>query len=120
MNRVDKLSDRKKEKMNGKIPFKSIIPLQEIIAEAFSKGVNTKTVQTEYENIIKNIGNEFYDLLDAPLSEMKGKTHGTIIEGVKRVREGNVIIEPGYDGIFGKIKLFKKDEVIGKKQEKLL
>jgi DNA helicase-2/ATP-dependent DNA helicase PcrA len=33
-----------------------------------------------------------------------------IAEGVIRVREGKVIIEPGYDGVYGKIRIFSKEE----------
>jgi len=33
-----------------------------------------------------------------------------IAEGVIRIREGKVDIEPGYDGVYGKIRIFSKGE----------
>ncbi len=29
-----------------------------------------------------------------------------IAEGISRVRQGNIQIEPGYDGVFGKVRVF--------------
>lgn len=120
MNRVDKLSDRKKANMTGKVPFKNVIPLQEIIAETLGKGKNTKTVQTEYMNIVKNLSNEFYVLLDATEKELNNVTTLNITHAIMRVRNGDVEITPGYDGIYGKIKIFNESEIKKKKQSKLL
>jgi PHP family Zn ribbon phosphoesterase len=33
-----------------------------------------------------------------------------IAEGIIRAREGKVFIEPGYDGVYGKIRIFQKKE----------
>jgi len=33
-----------------------------------------------------------------------------IAEGIVRVREGKVFIEPGYDGVYGKIRIFSRGE----------
>jgi PHP family Zn ribbon phosphoesterase len=33
-----------------------------------------------------------------------------IAEGIIRAREGKVFIEPGYDGVYGKIRIFQKGE----------
>jgi PHP family Zn ribbon phosphoesterase len=32
-------------------------------------------------------------------------------EAIKRMREGNIQIIPGYDGEFGKIRIFKENEI---------
>ncbi|MDD5341422.1 MAG: endonuclease Q family protein [Patescibacteria group bacterium] len=110
LHRVDDLADREIGELNGHIPFKSMVPLQEIIAEAFEVGKNSKRVQEEYFNMIKKGGNEFKILLDLSLEELKKITVPEIAEGIKRVREGKLIIDPGYDGIFGKVQIFNGKE----------
>ena len=112
LNRVEELADRPDNLKPVKaIPFKSLIPLQEIIAAALGvSSVNTKKVGNEYQNLIKKFNTEFKILLEIPLKDLKSSTLPEIAEGIVRVREGKVFIEPGYDGVFGKIKIFSKGE----------
>ncbi|MBU4421791.1 endonuclease Q family protein [Candidatus Parcubacteria bacterium] len=110
-----KVSDGKKKEDVDKIKekfvsYKSIIPLQEIIAECFGQGVKTKKVVSLYEKLISECGSEFNILLDKNINEIK-KCAGEIVgEAVDRVRKGNIFIRPGYDGEFGDIKIFNSDE----------
>ncbi|MCP6726879.1 MAG: endonuclease Q family protein [Patescibacteria group bacterium] len=111
LNRVGELADRKEgEKPENAVPFKHLIPLQEIIAEAFSVGVATKRTQEEYEKVVSSLKNEFYVLLDATPLELKDVASPEVVEGIMRIREGKVQIEPGYDGEYGKISIFKEGE----------
>lgn len=88
-----------------------MIPLEEIIADALSLGVGTKGVSEEYEKLIKNCKSEFNVLLDASVDELRQATLPEIAQGIIRVREGKVSVEPGFDGEYGKIQVFKKGEV---------
>ena len=109
LNRVAELADRKKgEKPKNAIPYKSLIPLQEIIADAQHQGVGTKRGKAEYEKLILQIGTEFDILLDVTEKELIKVTSREIAQGILRVREGKVKIEPGYDGEYGKIKIFEE------------
>ena len=111
LHRVDDLADRKEgEKPNKVIPFKHIIPLEEIIADVKGVGPNTKTVQEEYKNMIKRFGSEFKILLDLDIEEIKRAGLIDIAEGINRVRQDKVHIEAGHDGEFGKIQIFKDKE----------
>lgn len=116
LNRVEELADRPAfdkswaGKPEGAIPFKSLIPLQEIIADALGVNVGTKQGKAEYEKLISQFGNEFAVLLDAGVEELRQATLPEIAEGIKRVREGKVSIDPGYDGEYGKIKIFREHE----------
>lgn len=111
LNRIERLADRKEGfRPEGKIPFKSLIPLTEIIADALGLTVGTKRVETEYKNLIKKFDNEFKILLDISRKELEAGTLPEIAEGIIKNREGSVNIEPGYDGLYGKIKIFSQEE----------
>lgn len=109
MHRVDDLADRDDGFIPEKaIPFKNLIPLQEIIAEAKQKGVSTKGVQGEYMKAVEKFGPEFKILLDIDETELRDGLAPQLAEGIMRVRQGKVNIAPGYDGEFGKISIFGK------------
>ena len=111
MNRINSLAGREEGfDLEGAIPFKSLIPLNEIIAESLGMTVVSKKVGEEYNTLIKKLGSEFHILLDATKEDIASATLPEIAEGIIRVREGKVFIAPGYDGVFGKIKIFSKDE----------
>jgi len=111
MNRVDKLADRKiGEGGENKIPFRNLIPLNEIIADVLGVGVASMAVKREYEKIIDIVGNEFKALIDASCDELKKASSEAIASGIIAAREGRVELIPGYDGEYGKIKIIKKTE----------
>jgi PHP family Zn ribbon phosphoesterase/transcriptional regulator with XRE-family HTH domain len=111
LNRVDSLADRPEGfKPENAIPFKSLVPLAEIIADALGVMSGTKQVEEEYKNLIEKFGNEFNILIDIPRQDLEVVTLPEIAEGIIRVREGKVFIEPGYDGVYGKIRIFSKGE----------
>jgi len=111
LNRVEKLADKPEGfKPEDVIPFKSLVPLPEIIAEALAVGPATKQVEKEYQNLIEKFGTEFKVLIDTPEQELKKATLAEVAEGIIRVRQGKVHPEPGYDGVFGKVRIFSKEE----------
>lgn len=111
MSRVEELADRSVgQKPKNVIPFKNLIPLEQIIAEALNMTVGSKAAQLEYKNLINRFGNEFKVLLDASRKELEQVSSSEVAEGIVRVRENKVKIEPGYDGEYGKIKIFEDSE----------
>ena len=119
LSRVDELADRKDGFVpSDAIPYKSLVPLKEIIAESIGIGPQTKGVDKQYQILIQKFSNEFNILLDVPFEELSKFTLPRIAEGIKRVRSGKLIIEPGYDGEFGKVKIFQEEEK-EEKQDKL-
>ena len=111
MHRVDKLADRPESYQGkGRPPYTSLVPLMEIIGEAFGVGKLTKTVAAEYERLTQHVGNEFTILLDADEKALSGAADPRVVEGIKRVRSGKLQITPGYDGVYGIVKIFSDAE----------
>lgn len=121
--RVEELADRPEGyRPQNAIPTRHLVPLEEVIADALGKGVQTKTVVSAYEDLVKKAGGEYQVLLDLPHDELSELTQPIIVEGIKRNREENLHIEPGFDGRYGKIQIFtegERQEFSGKKQEAL-
>ena len=111
MHRVEALADRPEGATPARaIPFRRIVPLEEIIAEALGVGVGTQTVERDYQALLYRFGTEFTVLLEAPAEELHKAAPPKIAEGILRVREGRVTVEPGYDGEFGKVRFL--DEAV--------
>jgi len=116
MHRVELLSDRPEGfKPAQALPYKSIIPLPEIIAEINNSSVQSKGVFNTYMKALYKLGNEYDILLNKNLAEIE-KFDSKLAEAIERMRQGKVYVEPGYDGEYGKIKVFgeaKENEIKG-------
>ena len=113
MNRVEELADRTESqaKQNSNaIPYKSLVPLPEIIGDAIGVGVHSKAVQKYYEQLIKDVGSEFFILLHASLNDIEKSSTKQIAIALDRVRKGEIYVYPGYDGEFGIVKVFGEKE----------
>ena len=118
MHRVTDLSDREENFVLNSAPgYKHMVPLAEIIANALKVGADTVSVEKEYNKLINTFGNEFNILLNINEDELKKRCAPKIASGIIRVRQGNVNVLPGYDGVYGEVKVFDgEEEVAGEKQ----
>jgi len=122
MNRVEELADRTEEQARSlkRVPYINLVPLPEIIADTLDVGVSSKAVQKEYNNLIEKFGSEFNILLNTPIAEIKNHSEERLAEAIKRVREGKIYVKPGYDGVFGVVKVFEDGEKKRNQQQALL
>lgn len=111
MARVASLADRPPGAMppNGR-PFRNLIPLPELVAEAEDCGAATKRVRGICAALFERVGNELHVLQDAPIEDIARAAGPVVAEGVRRMRKGEVSIAAGYDGEFGSVKLFSGSE----------
>lgn len=111
LHRIESLSDRDEGFVpEDSIPYKKMIPLEEIIAEAKGCGRDTVGVKNEYRRLCDIFGSEFEILLNTPIHDLKSNTDERIAIAVDRVRRGDLIIKPGYDGEFGTVKIFEEEK----------
>ncbi|MCX5714645.1 MAG: endonuclease Q family protein [Candidatus Omnitrophica bacterium] len=115
MNRVEQLADRPEGYTpSNAIPYKNLIPLDEIVAEAKGIGKASAAVERDYHACLAKFGTEFDILLRASAEELRKGLPPRIAEGVLRVRQGKVNIKAGYDGEYGIISIFGEED---KKEE---
>jgi DNA helicase-2/ATP-dependent DNA helicase PcrA len=111
MHRVEKLADHPSGRRSpGARPFKSIIPLIEIIAAVEQVGTNSKRVTGAYLDLLSRLGNEYHVLVEAELENICRSGSDLLGEAISRVRSGQVGIQPGYDGVFGTIRVIDSRE----------
>ena len=118
LNRVEELANgsRGEEYVDkSRVPFIKLVELDKIIAECLGiKSRSSRRVKMEYDNLIKNFGSEFNILLDVETKKISEKGLFKIAEAIWRVREGRLIIKPGFDGQYGEIKIFSEREIFEK------
>lgn len=97
--------------MEGKRPpYVMMVPLTEILAEALEAGVGSQKVLAVYEQLTTTLGGEFKVLLGTSLADIERVAGEKVAQGISLVRKGDIVIEPGYDGVFGKVGIWKEAE----------
>jgi uncharacterized protein (TIGR00375 family) len=115
MHRIEELADRESEdELPPKIPFKNLIPLNEVMAEALGKTPESQAVWDVYFRYIREFGSELQILTEVPVSELGRVSSERIGQGIDRMRKGKVRISPGHDGEYGQISLF--EDIAGSEQ----
>lgn len=103
--RVTQLTNKESNYPNKKQYF-TILPLHEIISLAINKGMNTKSTWEIYNNLIKEFKTEFNILLNISQEELAKATNNPFLAKlIIQNRQGNIQVQPGYDGVYGKAML---------------
>jgi uncharacterized protein (TIGR00375 family) len=110
--RVEELADRNKNyKHQNSQDYKKLMELDKIIAEALNvKSRKSLKVQNIYRKMIKSLGPEIYILLEIKIDRIRKEFGDTVALAIEKVREGKLIINPGFDGNYGEIKIFSDKE----------
>ncbi len=109
--RVEELSDRKEgEKPERHHPFYNTVPLVEILSEVLTVGPASKKVVGTYRLLIEKLGPEFDILTTLKKEIIDGAGIPLLGEAISKVRRNEIDLIPGFDGEFGKVKIFSQDE----------
>lgn len=108
-------------------PFVKIVPLNEIIAEAIGSPVASTKVKPIFDALCEKGGSEFTVLLKTPPSDIETIALSTtspqnakkIAQGIEKVQREAIFITPGYDGLYGVVKIWsdKEDKQTESKQK---
>lgn len=101
------------DRMKIQPPYVKIVPLLEVVAEAMGSTVASQKVHAAYNKLCQELTSEFHVLLHAPIADIRKAGSERIAEAIMKVRGGDITINPGYDGEFGKVKIWDA----GKKKE---
>lgn len=112
LNRVEELADREEGyKPVHAVPFKQAVELDKIIGEAFNiKNRQSQKIQSLYHSLIISLGPELDILLEMPLQHIQEHAPSEVVEGIRRMREGELFITPGFDGQYGTVRIFSDQE----------
>lgn len=110
LHRVMELADRPKAADLPHEPeSKMLVPLLEVLAQIMGLKSSSKKVFDKYEKCVQELAPEMDILCRLPESEIRA-WWDVLGEAVSRLRSGNVLINAGFDGLYGKIEIFKPEE----------
>lgn len=107
LHRVELLADREKEGQPPSArPAQRLLPLTEIIAAAEGVSEGSKRVQRIYRQLLTAHGPELRILRETPLTALAETAGEKLADGVRRVRHGLLKVNPGYDGVYGEVRIY--------------
>ncbi len=103
-NRVLNLADRTQEQAQPYVrKHFRIVPLFDILSHVMQLPTTSKKLNVMYHQMLSSIGNEFFILLHAPMDQITQASNQKIAQVIFNIRQGTLIVHPGYDGIYGSI-----------------
>ena len=101
--RISEIADFKEPKHPKFRPkYVHLMPLAELIATVYDKGITTKTVQSKWEKLIENFGTEIDVLINIPLKDIE-KIDSSISYAIESFRNNSIDVVPGGGGKYGEI-----------------
>jgi len=103
-------------------PYTMLVPLLEILAQAFGVKTASQNVFLEYNKLTKTFGDELRVLLNTQIEKIAKISGPKIAEAISKVRSGEITVVPGYDGVFGQVKIWpssKEEQDSPQKEEQM-
>lgn len=133
MERVEELASRQNQELRiknqgglitseafpNRAGYKMLVPLLQIIAESYGTAPTTQKVISEYKKLTGSLGSEIKILTKVDVEDISKVSGAKVAEGVDKVRKGDLVIDPGYDGVYGVVKIWNNDEGLKEGQEEV-
>ena len=104
---------------NNRPKYVMLVPLLEILAETLESSTSSQKTIYEYKKLTDQFENELSVLLRTKSEEIERLSGPKIMQALEKVRSGDIIVEPGFDGEYGKVKIwFSNTEAIEDKEDK--
>lgn len=105
LQRVEDLADRPAGARPDGVPgCRNLLPLDELVAEVAGVGRTSKTVRRTVDAMIEALGPELPILERLPLDAIEQAGFPEVAEAIGKVRRGQVVRVPGFDGEYGSIR----------------
>ena len=109
--RVEELADRPAgTKPATAHPYCNLVPLTDILAEVLQVGPKTGKVSQAYQAAVAALGPELGILQHLEPDRIEQAGIPLLPEAIRRMRENRMDISPGFDGEYGRIKIFSAQE----------
>ena len=107
--RVEELADRNEGHFpKNAIGYRHLLPLSEIIAQLSGDiDPGSSKAWDIYYPLVEKFGSEYAVMFDAPEDQLNSAVGPEIANAIIRVRNDDVFVQPGYDGVYGKLDLSK-------------
>lgn len=111
LHRIENLATRPEGvRPDRAVPFFRLIPLDNLLAEIFKVGPQSKKVKHTYRALVDKLGSEFQILHYLDRETIESSQIPLLGEAIERMRDNRVSFSPGYDGVFGSVNLFTDQE----------
>jgi uncharacterized protein (TIGR00375 family) len=111
LHRVEDLATRPEGfRPNRCFPFYRLIPLDDLLADIFRVGSQSKKVKRTYRALLETLGNESNILHSLDRESIESAGVPLLAEAIVRMRDNRVSFSPGYDGLFGTVQIFSDGE----------
>jgi uncharacterized protein (TIGR00375 family) len=109
--RVEELADRGQDQSapNSR-PYYSLVQLVDILSEIFKVGAKSKKVLRHFQTAINELGSEFNILHSLEPEVIDGAGIPLLGEAIRRIRNKEIEVLPGYDGEYGQVLIFRANE----------
>lgn len=87
-------------------PYKRMVALDKIISEATGVGVATKKVTELHRKLVAALGSELSVLQSSSVADITSIAGERVAEGIDLMRKGLIEIKPGYDGVYGSVRIW--------------
>jgi uncharacterized protein (TIGR00375 family) len=105
LQRVEDLADRPPGARPAGAPGScNLLPLDEVVADVAGVGRTSKTVRRTVDAMLEQLGPELPVLERLPLEAIETAGFPAVAEAIGKVRRGQVVRDPGFDGEYGSIR----------------